>query len=154
MKRLSGVKRWLQDDHGAQVAEFAILLPILLMLVFGIIDFGRGFFSWVILTNGAREGARAAAVGNNQAAVTSTVQNAVSGLYVTGIESGACVSPAKGKLCVTGANLVGDMGEPVTVTVQYNFSYIVLPNIMNWAAGSSMPGGVFPLVAHSTMRLE
>jgi len=143
-----------RDSRGAQVVELALLLPVLLMLVFGIIDFGRGFFSWVVITNGAREGARAAAVGKDQPTVVGKVERSVSGLYVSAVESGTCTSAANGVLCVTGTNLGGLPDEPVTVTVRYNFSYIVLPNILSWAGGSPLPGGVFPLTAQSTMRLE
>ena len=43
---------------GQTLAEFALTLPILLMLTFGIIEFGRLFQSWVTLQNAAREAAR------------------------------------------------------------------------------------------------
>ena len=49
-------------EQGASAVEFALVLPILLVLVFGIIAFGFGFARWVALTNGAREGARYMAV--------------------------------------------------------------------------------------------
>ncbi len=142
-----------KEKRGTQVVEFAILLPVLLLLVFGIIDFGRGFFSWVIITNGAREGARAAAVGKTTDVVVNKVAYAVGGLYVTQVTSGAC-SITEGALCITGGNIGGYPDEPVTVTVKYNFRFIVLPKIMSWVGISSLPNGVMPLTAQSTMRLE
>jgi Flp pilus assembly protein TadG len=42
--------------------EFALVLPILLLIIFGIIDFGRAFYLYNNLLNAAREGARAGAV--------------------------------------------------------------------------------------------
>jgi len=45
-------------DRGAAVVEFALLLPALLLLVFGIIDFGRALNAQITLTQAAREGAR------------------------------------------------------------------------------------------------
>jgi TadE-like protein len=49
-------------DRGAVAVEFALLLPILLLLVFGMIDFGRALNYQITLTQAAREGARLAAL--------------------------------------------------------------------------------------------
>lgn len=49
-------------DLGAAAVEFAIIFPLLLLVVAGIVDFGRAFFTQIQLTNAAREGARAAVV--------------------------------------------------------------------------------------------
>ena len=50
-------------DRGATAVEFALLLPLLLLIVFGIIDFGRALNAQITLTQAAREGARLAALG-------------------------------------------------------------------------------------------
>ncbi len=136
------------------MVEFAILLPLMLLLAFGIVDFGRGFFSWLIITNGAREGARAAAVGKTPAQIAAVVQSAISGLHVTGVQTGSCTSGADGSLCITTTNAGGMMGEPVAVTVRYNFRYMVLPNVMAMSGATSLPAGIIPLTAQATMRLE
>src|SRR5437870_4225084 len=106
------------EERATQLVEFALLLPILMMLVFGIMDFGRGFFSWLIITNGAREGARAAAVGKPLASVVNQVQGAVGGLGVTGIQTGVCTDPTQGVLCITTTNIAGLMDSQVTVAVR------------------------------------
>jgi hypothetical protein len=49
-------------DRGAAAVEFALVLPILLLVIFGLIDFGRLLNAQVKTTEAAREGARAAAV--------------------------------------------------------------------------------------------
>jgi Flp pilus assembly protein TadG len=46
------------SERGAEVIEFAIILPLLLLIVFGIIDFGFLFQRYVVVTNAAMEGAR------------------------------------------------------------------------------------------------
>lgn len=51
------------NDRGAAAVEFAIILPLLLILVGGIIDFGRLFYTEIMVTNAAREGARMVALG-------------------------------------------------------------------------------------------
>ena len=50
-------------NKGATLAEFALTLPILLILIFGIIEFGRIFQAWVTLQNSAREATRYATTG-------------------------------------------------------------------------------------------
>ena len=48
----------LRRQHGQSLVEFAIILPVLLLLVLGTIDLGLGFKTYIVLTNVAREGAR------------------------------------------------------------------------------------------------
>jgi Flp pilus assembly protein TadG len=55
-------RRWHRDDRAASMVEFAIVAPLLFMLVFGVIDFGRVYFLYNNLTNAARDGARYGAV--------------------------------------------------------------------------------------------
>jgi Flp pilus assembly protein TadG len=54
-----------RDERGAAAVEFALILPLLILLLFGIIEFGRGYNAKVTLTHAAREGARALAVGDD-----------------------------------------------------------------------------------------
>ena len=54
-----GVMKFSNRERGASVLEFAIVLPILLVLLFGVIEFGFIFYNKAMLTNAAREGARA-----------------------------------------------------------------------------------------------
>jgi Flp pilus assembly protein TadG len=62
------------NQKGAALLEFAIILPILLLLVFGIIEFGLLFYSKQVITNASREGARAGIVsGVNEAAIKQIV---------------------------------------------------------------------------------
>jgi Flp pilus assembly protein TadG len=51
-------------ERGAAAVEFAIILPILLMLVGGVIDFGRLYWTQIMLSNAARDGVRLAAMGS------------------------------------------------------------------------------------------
>jgi hypothetical protein len=54
--------RGRRGDQGAAAVEFALVLPVLLLIIFGIIDFGRMLNAQITLTEAAREGARAAAI--------------------------------------------------------------------------------------------
>src|SRR5688572_217714 len=52
----------LRSERGAVVVEFALLLPVLLMIVVGTIEFGRVYSQFQVFSGAAREGARCAAV--------------------------------------------------------------------------------------------
>lgn len=54
----SKTKRGIRGEHGAVAVEFAIILPILILLVFGIIDFGHAWYMKQLVSNASREGAR------------------------------------------------------------------------------------------------
>ncbi len=57
-------KRFFSSRKKAQgMLEFALILPILLLLIFGILDYGRLFFAWISIENAARVGARYASTG-------------------------------------------------------------------------------------------
>lgn len=58
------LRRRLTAEDGAALLEFAMLVPILLMIVFGVIDFGLYFYNDLQLTQVARDAARYASVGN------------------------------------------------------------------------------------------
>jgi Flp pilus assembly protein TadG len=61
-------------DRGAAAVEFAIVVPLLLLVLLGLVDFGRLFYVEVSLANASREGARAASVGRTAADVSAIVQ--------------------------------------------------------------------------------
>lgn len=56
------IKRLGRSDGGAELIEFSLTLPLLLLVVLGIIEFGFLFREYEIVTNAAREGARIASL--------------------------------------------------------------------------------------------
>ena len=60
-------------ERGAAAVEFALILPILLILVGGVIDFGRLYYTQIQLANAARDGVRLAALGTTY--TTSQIQD-------------------------------------------------------------------------------
>ena len=56
-------RRRVRGDRGAIALEFVLIVPILALVVFGIIEFGRGYNAKIELTGAVREGARALALG-------------------------------------------------------------------------------------------
>ena len=49
-----------RSERGANLVEFAIVVPLLLLILAGVVDFGYAFHDYIIITNAAREGARVA----------------------------------------------------------------------------------------------
>jgi Flp pilus assembly protein TadG len=101
------------------MVEFALVLPILLLLVMGIIQFGVLFNNYVTLTDGVRAGARQAAVSRGLpdpvAAATSRVKTSAAGLDETKLDITVTpYDPADGS-----ANWV--QGGDVTVEAKYPF---------------------------------
>jgi TadE-like protein len=120
----------LTCDRGAELIEFAIVTPLLLLLVFGIADFGLMFQRYEVLTNAAREGARVAALPGY---LGPDVQNRVN-QYLTG----SAVTPVTTTYLTPLPVNVG--GACITLrgaTVTYNYSFIALGGIIKLFPGGS-----------------
>jgi Flp pilus assembly protein TadG len=57
-------------EEAQSLAEFALILPVFLILVFGIIDFGMGLRAYITVAQATREGARYGVVGNQPGTFT------------------------------------------------------------------------------------
>ncbi len=90
------------------MVEAAFVLPLLLLLIFGLVEFGRGFNAQVTVTHAAREGVRKYALTADSAEGRSAAINAATSL-----------DPAQ--LTVTTTDC--DPGEQTTLTVSYPFIY-------------------------------
>jgi len=60
----------LRRDTGQSLVEFALILPLVLSILCGIVEFGRGFQSWLTITNAAAYGARTGAINPSSAGPT------------------------------------------------------------------------------------
>lgn len=122
-------------DRGSAAVEFALILPILLLVLFGIVDFGRLYFTQITLTDAAREGARVLALEGASGSGFTTAQADADARTrvqdaVTGIDSTVTVS--------TGACIVG---QPVTVTASTNFTFLTpLPDLAGLLGFSTVSG--------------
>ena len=136
-RRACGQAAW---ERGAAAVEFALLLPVLLLLVFGIIDFGRALNAQITLTQGAREGARLAAVG--QPNVVGRTQAAAAGLNPVAVTVTAC-PPGAGP------------GAEAAVTTSYVFSFVTpIGAIAGMFGGGGGFGGRITLTAEGVMPCE
>ena len=106
----SKIRHKLHREEGAAAVEFALIVGLLMMLVFGMMEYGLAFWQIQSLRAATREGARVAAVGGDASQVQAAVVNASTGALPAGF-GGITISPAGG--CPTD----GDIDQAVTVTI-------------------------------------
>jgi Flp pilus assembly protein TadG len=130
--------RHVGRERGAVAVEFAIIFPVLLLLVFGIIDFGFGFHAWDASENAAREGARVGAVKPSLFDIETRARSTSSSLDQSKLTVDTSCSTDKGVSfhgCPAGTSWVE--GDIVKVTVSYVYDYITpLPGFIG--LGSSV----------------
>jgi len=130
-------------DRGAAAVEFALLLPVLLLIVFGLIDFGRALNAQITLTQAAREGARLDALGQpNVASRTQTAATSLSGVGVTEVY-----------VCQQGD---GQKNLDARVQTSYSFSFITPVGAIAgfFGGGGSGFGAPITLTAQGVMPCE
>lgn len=74
----------IHEERGAVVVEFAIIATLLVMLVFGLIEFGKTYSQYEVFLNAAREGARKGAVRADKPTILDAVNSAAVGYPITG----------------------------------------------------------------------
>jgi Flp pilus assembly protein TadG len=130
------------------MVEFALVLVILMLLVVGIVEFGRVWNMYQILANAAREGARLASLPagfTTAAAVTAKVQSYLS----TGN-----VDPSKAVVTIGGAGVDGGTGSQVSVTVSYPFSFLYVGPVIRLINPGATAGADLTIQSQSVMRNE
>ena len=144
-----------EGQRGQSLVEFALVLPILLILVFGIIDFSMGLRAYVTLTNATREGARFGALGNsagayptdctgtNSTSVIGRVCTTMNGLSLSGVQAVSVLYPA-GKA----------PGNSVKVSADYRYNFISpLGDLVSFFSAGAF-NEYIDMSASSDMRLE
>jgi len=110
---------YLQNKRGVAAVEFVLCLPILLLLVFGLIEFGLLFYNQQVITNASREGVRAGIVtGTGTADIIQIVENYCDNNLIN--LNGANELQA-GSVTVSGP--AGDNDLTVRVHYDYNFLF-------------------------------
>jgi Flp pilus assembly protein TadG len=137
-------RRLRRSDEGQSLAEFAILLPILLGVVIGIFEFGRAWNVDQVLTNAGREGARLAVI------PTSSVDDVIE--TVEGALMDAALDPSLASIAVEG---MGVYGTPASVEIEYPYEFTFLGPLMAFLGdGEGETPGAITLHSRITMRNE
>jgi hypothetical protein len=150
--------RRLRSSRGQALVEMVILLPVFLLLVFGMIEFGRVFNYWIDLTHLANEGARYASVNRwpgcpsnydvDACSPDSTLQPYLVARANTGELSSSIDDPGAVKICYPLGT--ANVGDPVRVIVRADIKLPILDGLINLLGGSNVLG----MSASSTQRLE
>jgi hypothetical protein len=145
---MTQVRRRWADDSGAELIEFALVLPLMLLIVLGIIDFGMLFQRYEVVTNAAREGARVAVLpGYADADVQARVNQYLTAGGLTGPHDPPVVAhPAP---VVVGAYCFG----VTTVTVTYPQTFSFVGGVAAYFGGGGLAGRT-ALTATAQMRNE
>lgn len=111
-------------EGGGSVAEFALLAPVFVVLLFGLVEFGMAIYAKGVLTNASREGARLGVVyGTPRKTETEIIARVVDYLNKAGFTETPSVT-----VNVTGEG--GASGTSLTVSVTYPYHFQVLPNFV------------------------
>jgi len=138
--------RHIENRKGQALAEMALILPVLLLLVFGMIEMSNAWRTFQIVTNSAREGARVAIltasdVGDIRTRIDQAIDRGglTPGLAAITIECFEANGDAAGAACTTS-------GQEARIRVEYPFTFQVLGRL----------GGLAPIRigSTSTMRHE
>jgi Flp pilus assembly protein TadG len=126
----------LRNEKGQSLVEFAILLPLLLLLLMGILEFGLMLNSYLSINNSAREGARLGIVDGSNLEISELITNLSTNLNAENLVVN--IIPLEGSR---------KSGDTLTVEVVYNYQVIIpiISNILN---------DVVVLKAKTSMRIE
>lgn len=112
---------------------------MLLILMFGIIDFGRAFYTWLTVTNAAREGARVGVTQANSTVINKRITDAMGPLGTA-------------DLTITLSGVNGARGSELTVDLVYDFQFVTPIGPLVALTGGSLSTPT--ISSHSSMRLE
>jgi Flp pilus assembly protein TadG len=109
----------IRDDGGQATVEFALVLPVLLLLLLGIIEFGKAWNLAQIATDAVREGTRYCVIADN----TGTYTNAWVETHVKNLMARAGVPTAVSDVQITGECDGSTEGVTITLTIPYRWMF-------------------------------
>lgn len=128
-------------EKGAAAVEFALVLPLLVVLLVGIMEFGLALWRQEMITNATREAARAGIVAGDPRLTEAEIQAVLEANLTT-----AGIDPLTTTISIVGEG--GASGAPLTVSVIYPYQFIVLDSFVS-TLGASMN-----LTAQTVMFME
>ncbi|MFQ6016325.1 MAG: TadE/TadG family type IV pilus assembly protein [Anaerolineae bacterium] len=106
----------MTKEKGQTLIEFALIVPVLVLIVFGILEFGRAFYAYSAIANSAREGARYGVVAPDD---TTGIKNAA-------ISKAVAVSLTESDITISYPDGSSSSGNRIRVDVSYLFDSAVL----------------------------
>ncbi len=129
------LRKLLKSRSGQSLVEMAIILPVLLMLIFGMVEFGRILSSYLIMENLSRDAARYGVVGHTDAEITNLISAENPGL--------------DSAILTIGINPTGTRTRGTALTITLGYSVEIVSPII-----SDLLPNPFPLETSCTMMVE
>ena len=139
------MKRKHSNQKGSAAVEFALVLPILLVLVFGIVEFSLALYDKAVITNASREGARAGIVFGDPPLTDGEISSIVSSYCQNRLITFGTPTQVTTIIVREGS---GASGDDLTVQVQYQYQFLAIPRFV-----TGITGGI-QLGAQTIMRME
>ena len=140
----------IRDENGGSLIEFAIIAPLLFVVVFGIIEFGILLYDKAIITNASREGARAGIVFNYPYRISDAeIRQVVRSYCETHLIS---FGPGSTLSIPDPVRTGNEAGDSLKVVVNYPFHFLAFSNLIALIGGDI--GNSVNLHAETEMRLE
>jgi Flp pilus assembly protein TadG len=139
------LRRDIRGERGTALVEFALVIPVLLLVLFGTLDFAKAFNYWIDETHLAAEGARWAVVNSNpgSGSLQQYIQQQADSSQLRGLAHVCIAFPTNS---ATGTS--GQVGDPVQVTVKSDYNWMpFVASRASLAPSTSIQGS-------ATMRLE
>jgi Flp pilus assembly protein TadG len=144
----------LRNRKGATMVELAIVIPLLLMVLFAIVEFSIALYDKAVLTNASREGARAGIVSQSPRVGDAAIKKVVKDYASTFLISNPKKLLGDGDITIEpGEPRTGSFGTNLTVTVNYAYNFLVFSNLINYFFGGTF-GSSISLTAKTVMKLE
>jgi Flp pilus assembly protein TadG len=139
----------LHREDGASLVEFALVLPVLALLLFAMLEFGKAFNYWIDETHLANEGARWAVVNKNPGGSGSSLQQYILAQATTAeLRNGGTASVTNpAQVCISFPDGTSNVGDPVEVTVSATYNWLPIISDRIGVGQSTITGS-------SRMRLE
>ena len=140
------------------MTEFALVLPVLILVLFGMVEFGRGFNYWNDATHISAEGARFAVVNRkpdpaNPASLQVQLLDQADTAELRG--GGSSALPSAAQVCVDFPNGTSNIGDPVRVTMRFTYHWIpALDTVWHLIDSTKHFPATTTFTATSIMRIE
>ena len=135
----------INDQQGAVAVEFAFVLPLLIVLLVGIMEFGLILYNQQVLTNACREGTRAGIVARSPRLDSTAIATVVNDYTQAHLVTFGSATSAATVIDNSGGTAFGD---DLRVTVSYDYDFLVLSRFIG-----SLAGGL-TLSAQTVMKYE
>jgi len=139
-------RRFCKNQKGQGLVEFAIILPVLLLILLGMVEFGLILYNQHVITNASREGARYGIVVRSDRRTEIEITAVVDAYCADNMVTFGAGTPDTSIDPTDTSTSV--FGEDLTVDVTFHYDFLVFPAFLG-----DLFGGL-DLHAHTTMKFE